>query len=807
MSVSTLPPLVKHINLIIPMRRFSLFTLLLLSALVAAASPVIPGTARDAGRAFLLSKGLIQPVDTLDLAMTYASENGGFDCFYAFNFSDNGFVLVSADTRCTPILGYSTNGNFAWQDLPENAASWFEDYRSCIERGILSGAPEDPETAAEWKELLNGNVKPSPAAKDDTYLLTSTWEQGSGYNNYCPVMNGEHVVVGCVATAMAQIIRFWGYPNRGFGHSGYNHTTYGHQEVNFDTTDYDYSLMPDHLTRRSSAAERDMVSRLCYHCGVTVHMNYQNPEHTSGSGAQSSHVPEGLLHFGYTDTRYVDRGVVGDDVKWRVMIRNEIDAGRPIYYSGSGTSGGHAFVLDGYSSQNRFHFNWGWGGYSDGFYTLSTMQGFTANNDMVINIYPSGWDGHAERFYVSPDGHGDGTSWQSANNNVNAAAKLANITGREIWMKEGVYYGDTTADYAFSFVGAMNLYGGFAGTEEAVGDRDAASHPTILDGQGRRPVLHATTTSSYTMKINDIGIEHGYSADGECIKFYGSKVFVDRLTVRHCNSDNGRVASLEGCRVRYSRFEANSAPLVCLVDGGTLRQSLIAQNDATALRLASDGRVVNSTIVANAGHGVQFTSRYNSFVNNIVWGNDSCVSLSVELPDTSVRHCAFDNDSIAFDSLSFVLSAENNAADGPRFLLVPEGRGSASFQGTEDWRLAQGSICINAGERLTESMRDGDMTGAVRCRQGSIDLGCYETNYATAIDDVPSAAVRVYPNPATDRITVVGGRQGAYTLHDALGRKVGSWQKADTPTLSLAGLAAGVYFLHTPDGVFKIVKR
>ena len=208
------------------MRRFSILIMTLMLGLAASAQPINTDLARKAGTNFLLSKGLITQSDTLNLAINYAGDNGKFDCFYVFNVAD-GFVIVSADIRCVPILGYSFNGNFIWNSLPENFEDWLEGYRADIERGILANAPANDSLAHEWKLLIDGNFKPSPAPKDDTYLLTSTWEQGSGYNNYCPVMDGDHVVVGCVATSMAQIIRYWGYPSHPFGKSSYRHSTYG----------------------------------------------------------------------------------------------------------------------------------------------------------------------------------------------------------------------------------------------------------------------------------------------------------------------------------------------------------------------------------------------------------------------------------------------------------------------------------------------------------------------------------------------------------------------------------------------------
>lgn len=789
------------------MRRLSLFLMALFCGLAAVAKPVDVDNARLAGTHFLLSKGRIQQGDTLTLVRTYTSDDRAFDCFYAFNAGD-GFVLVSADTRSVPILGYSFNGAFDPQTLSDNFAAWLEGYRSDIERGVRAGAPEDAATAKAWKLLLDGDCKPAPAAKDDTYLMTSTWSQGSGYNNYCPVMNGEHVVVGCVATAMAQIIHFWRYPVRGFGKSFYTHSTYGNQAVDFDTVDYDYDLMPDRISRRSTAAERDMVSRLCYHCGVTVQMNYQNPDHTSGSGAHSYKVPDALHHFGYTEGQYISRSDINNDSVWMVIIRKEIDAGRPIYYSGASTAYGHAFVLDGYNNQDKFHFNWGWGGQSDGFYTLYTMQGFTSSNDMVVGIQPSGWEGTLEHFHVGPSGRGDGSSWAQKNSNLAGAFVLASLVDKDIWLLEGTYYGDTSADYAYSFSGPGTLYGGFAGTETAVDQRSAGQHPTILSGDGRRGIVNVSNTARNAMEMNDIILQDGYSAGGDCVALRGSGVKANHIIVRQCASDSGRIATVDNSLVRYSRFEDNSAPAVCLLDDGSLRQSLVTHNDGDALRLEGYGRVVNSTVANNAGRGIVLEHRRCSAINNIVWNNDTDIVVATELTDTMLRNCAYVSDTLIGDTTSLLLSPNNNDPQGPQFISASTVRGRAGLVCGEDWNLARGSVCINAGERLRESMQDGDFDGHIRCRQGVIDLGCYETNYPVGIDPVDVVAPAAYPNPATTRLNLTGCRAGEASLLDALGRTRRTFTLTSSEaTLSLDGLPSGVYFLQLQGTVLRVVKQ
>ena len=306
------------------MKQHISFFILVLAVLTLNAAPVDVTKAQQAGTHFLQSHGLIKNGDTISLYTSYPDNPSAPRAFYVFNYNNTGFVLVSADDRCTPILGHSSNGIFVTDSLPANMASWLDDYTSSILSGIEANAPSNPETTKQWSLLLQ-----SPGAlaspKSDDFLLTSTWEQGSGYNNYCPVMsNGSRAVVGCIATAMAQIMRYHGYPSRGFGKKSYLHTAYGTLAVNFDTSEYDYTLMPDKIRRSSTAAERDMVSRFCYHCGVVVDMIYEHPGHTTGSGSFTRLVPEGLLYFGYTETSYLTYNSTNDIVVWKQAIRNEI---------------------------------------------------------------------------------------------------------------------------------------------------------------------------------------------------------------------------------------------------------------------------------------------------------------------------------------------------------------------------------------------------------------------------------------------------------------------------------------------------
>lgn len=794
------------------MRHLAILLMLTLAGLATWAAPVDRQTALVAGTHFLQQKGLMKSTEQLTCyeapGMAFADKS-----FYVFNLDTTGFVIVSADDRCLPILGYSMNGSFDFEKLPINLLSWLQEGAASIQEGIQANAPDDKYTLKQWEELLKDNGGEDPSPKSDSYLLTSTWEQGSGYNNYCPTMGGQHVVVGCVATAMAQIIRYYGTPTRGFGRKQYQHTAYGVLAVDFDTTEYDYSLMPDKIRRSSSNAQKDMVSRFCYHCGIVVNMEYQHSGHTTGSGAHTENVPEGLLYFGYTNAKCYSRYSINNDSLWIAMIHEEIDNRRPIEYSGYGDEGGHAFVLDGYNNSNQFHFNWGWGGYADGFYSLNTMAGFTSNHSMVINIYPSGWDGHLTHFLVSPDGDGTGINWTSTNKDIDAAVKLNKLVNRDIWLKEGTYYGDTNSEYAYNFNSPATLYGGFAGTENSLSQLDPDNHPTLFDGKGMHGVLYAnlSTNGNKQLNLRNIILQNGYSAEGSVVNLMG-EVYTRRMTVRNCQSDSGVILYANSCHLIANSIHDNKAPVIGQMQSTALRQSMVFNNDGTALELRGSSRVVNSDIVSNLGIGISFKHPKSTFINNIVWNNEVNLLFDTTLADTCIRHCAIEGepDAHVTDSSCLWLNSSNEHAQGPRFIQPSTQRGTAGYASTLDWHLNRRSVCIDAGERLRESLIDNDYDLMLRCRNGVIDLGCYESNYPVSIESRENAgtALSIYPNPARTWLTVSHCGNGLVKVYDLTGREVlSATPEGGSARLDVSQLPQGMYFLQSGENTVKLVKQ
>lgn len=306
---------------------------------------------------------------------------------YIFNETNGGFVIVSGDERISPILGYSYAGSAELNESDWNPefAYWMGTYFEQIEYVKTNNLAAQQDIQIKWQTINNGDELGLRPTKDVAPLLVTTWNQGCGYNALCPVdASGPcgRVYTGCVATAMAQVIRHLEYPVNGIGDKCYTHYVYGEQCADFAAATYDYSSM----TNSSGNAE---VAELMYHCGVSVSMNYS----PTGSGAYTNNVDNAYEdYFDFKNVVILSRGTYAP-TDWNRILRNEIDNNRPFYYSGSGSSGGHAFVFDGYQGTDYFHVNWGWGGSQNGYFYCSDLTpggySFNSNQRAVIGLVPA----------------------------------------------------------------------------------------------------------------------------------------------------------------------------------------------------------------------------------------------------------------------------------------------------------------------------------------------------------------------------------------------------------------------------------
>ena len=313
--------------------------------------------------------------------------------FYIFENTDGeGYIIVSADDVAQPILGFADKGNT--ENIPDNMLWWLSEYDREIQWAIAQGIEPDDETLAEWKELSR-----APQAKQADVivapLIKTEWSQSPWYNNKCPYDSNKQTrcVTGCVATAMAQIMKYWEFPEHGFGSYSYTHSKYGELSADFEHTYYDWTNMPNDLGLLSSSTQINAIATLMYHCGVAVNMNYGPSESVANSWRVTSALQN---YFGYSDeARLCSKGEYSLS-EWKNKLQLQLLLGRPLYYGGRGSSGGHAFICDGYRSDDYFHFNWGWDE-QDGYYSLSALKpsfwflttaDYTSDQEALLCLYP-----------------------------------------------------------------------------------------------------------------------------------------------------------------------------------------------------------------------------------------------------------------------------------------------------------------------------------------------------------------------------------------------------------------------------------
>ena len=346
------------------------------------AKPVEVGKAQRLGLNFIQHKAMFakNAVNDLELAYTYRASNGVATA-YVFNF-DGGFVIVAADDCYSPILGYSCQGSFDFETAPDGLRYMLGELSNDIEKCIQLNQPVASDVLCRWKNLEDyGMLHPERGQVVVEPLVQQRWNQDAPYNMYVPA----GCPTGCVATAMAQLMKYWEWPLQGTGEHSYqwNGQTLS---ANFGETTYEWDNMIDFYGNGAGTPEqRQAVATLMWHCGVSVNMNYE----PDGSGAFSGDVPVAINnYFSYSEhaTHYSRSGSYND---WIALLKTYIDQHIPLYYSGQSPEGGHAFVCDGYDADDFFHFNWGWGGASNGFILIDGEHfDYTGSQAIVYDFVP-----------------------------------------------------------------------------------------------------------------------------------------------------------------------------------------------------------------------------------------------------------------------------------------------------------------------------------------------------------------------------------------------------------------------------------
>ena len=340
------------------------------------------------------SKGFA--TDKSSLQLTYTSTFNGNNTYYVFNKgNEEGYLILSADDCMPAVLGVVEGNNFDYDKLPDNMKWWLSQYDVSISNYSAKGKKYvSSSTAKRDIEPLLGDIQ---------------WNQWAPYNMLCPTIEDKETPTGCVATAMAQVMGMYQWPKRGYGKNEYQmyatshdeegNSVYGELSMAKDFTKSKYKwewILPQYNWNEPEEANL-AIAQLMYDCGVAINMTYA----PSGSGTDLSYVVNALVrNFSYDkDIRLEYRNHYDDDV-WENMVYENLSKGMPLICSGEDGKTlfeGHSYVCDGYQADgNLFHFNWGWGGYSDGYFLLSGDDGgwhdeclYNKRQNAIFNIKPS----------------------------------------------------------------------------------------------------------------------------------------------------------------------------------------------------------------------------------------------------------------------------------------------------------------------------------------------------------------------------------------------------------------------------------
>ncbi len=442
------------------MRKLVLYVALLLcGTTLLTAGPVSPKKARAIAERFF-SNSSLRSSGAIELTYTHLPKtslrNGTVieqPYYYVFNRGvSEGFAIVAGDDRMQEMLAYSENGHFDMSNAPNHVLWWMGQYDIQIEALLKSAWSLPALPTSSSASLRSGAVAP---------LLEKeqiNWDQTHPYNSKCPKdpVSGARTPVGCVATAMGQIMRYHKWPEAAEGSHSYMDETYKDQGKAVERsatfgTKYDWANMPGKLPTSTTSEQRDALGQFLSDLGIAVNMQYSE----QGSGSWEAHVVRALKeNFKYKrNVRLVFR-VQYELADWENLIRKELDANRPLFYSGAGTGGGHAFVCDGYNADGKFHFNWGWSGNANGYYALTALKpgvggvgagslgDYSLSQGILLDVVPNKDSGTE-----SADDFGPNISLRAkinANKQLEIKAALVHqgVDGAKVYFRPTLYKGD-----------------------------------------------------------------------------------------------------------------------------------------------------------------------------------------------------------------------------------------------------------------------------------------------------------------------------------------------------------------------------
>lgn len=374
----------------------------LLSFAALKATEITPQTATTVAKNFF-SAQTQAAARNIQIKQTFTYHNSKGIAVYIITFQDGGYVMVSGDDSMQPIIGYGLKGEVPTlsekKDLHPMLQTKLDGTRT---KQQLRRVAIDPAKQALWTSLREGTYTKgtNPLHRNNTNvsvapLVETLWKQGYPYNKEFPALDGTTTLTGCMPTAVAQIMKYHNHPAQGVGSTSH-YWDRGNQvlDVDYSTRTYNWSAMPNELLSSSSNTSKSAISNLMYDIAIGIQADFGRDE-DGGTFASAIYIEDALEDFfGYKSSMYAAARAAYTTNEWRNMIVAELDAARPVLYTGQDGSVGHAFVCDGYDFSNDyfFHINWGWGGIQNGYFLLENLDTgeyvWNDNTLVIVGIQP-----------------------------------------------------------------------------------------------------------------------------------------------------------------------------------------------------------------------------------------------------------------------------------------------------------------------------------------------------------------------------------------------------------------------------------
>ncbi len=770
------------------------------------AGPVKEQTALKIANNFWVKNKIIGVIDGKPARYdvdTAVFENIGkrlYNEFYIFNnTAGKGFIIVSADDCVEPIIAYSYDNNFNLDDMPDNIRWWLDGCAEDIRQAVAKRQNATEDVRMDWKCLDEGRHTPLRSNTVVSPLIQTKWNQRPYYNALCPVVsNGNRAPSGCVATAMAQVMKYWAYPEHGTGFHSYDAPSYGTQSANFSQTTYQWNSMPNTVSSANNA-----VATLMYHCGVSVDMQYGANGSAAyiiaGSNGSSFACAENALktYFGYnSSTMQGIRKNNFTESQWISKLKNELDSGRPIIYGGyaNGGGGGHCFVCDGYDSSNRMSFNWGWGGYCDGYYSVNNLTpgsggtgsgsgSYTYNQIALIGVQPpqNSGSGTYDLSYYSNMTTSQSEYWfhddldvsAQVVNNGNAAfhgymAPGAFQFNGEEYVYLGIYsywnYSTTSSSHSDGLLSGYYAHGTFT---------HAGGEPYI-PGQYKLEMLYSTDGDTWSF------IKKGNYSNAQFSIIYSTAIETNsRFTIvgdNYVYSGKNTTINVDvkntGSSTFYGRFRLSIIDL----NGNHLQNIQILTEEEGLPNNYHYTNGLNFTGTVNVEPGLYMISLSSQRSGESTWYYCGASNFINPVYVHVTSGCSVN--AYCDPATGGTITGAGNYKQGEQCTLKVTPKAGYTFV---KWIDADGNF-VSSNKTITFTVNDSQTYFALLNGNVGID------------EDVNS--LKLYPNPAKDRLHVEGCGINKVRIANIMGQVlIEKTANTDNVDLDISNLAPGVYLI------------